>query len=145
MTTNTASPPVRAKSFGSADQTTRSMGELGLGEIIQLGDITVVRATFQPGFRWTEHVKPIVGTEQCQARHVGYVVSGRARIRLADEAEGELKAGDVFDIPPGHDLWTVGDEAYVAIDFTAGQQLTRSSNSASTTSVVPTIWASSSS
>jgi len=111
------------KRFGSPDQITRRMGELGQAEILQLGDTTAVRATFQPGFRWTEHMRPVAGTDLCQVRHVGYVVSGRARVRLQDGSECEVQAGDVFDMPPGHDMWTVGDEPYVAVDFTAGQSL----------------------
>ncbi|MDQ6669488.1 MAG: hypothetical protein M3069_01785 [Chloroflexota bacterium] len=122
MSTSSASAPVQGKSFRATDRETRAFGELAQAEIMQLGDTTAARVTFQPGFRWTEHIKPIVGTELCQARHVGYVVSGRARIRVADGSEGEVKAGDVFDIPQGHDMWTVGGEPYIAVDFTAAQQ-----------------------
>jgi quercetin dioxygenase-like cupin family protein len=133
MTTDSLATRLQGKSFDAPDNVTRAFGELGQAEIIQLGDTTAVRATFQPGFHWVEHVKPIVGTDLCQARHVGYVVSGRARIRLGDGSEGEVKAGDVFHIPPGHDMWTVGDEAYVAVDFTAGQQLAAAPRPAPTT------------
>ena len=75
----------------------------------------------QPGFRWTEHAKPAVGTDLCMVRHTGYVVSGRAIIRMADGTEREVVAGDAFDVPPGHDMWVIGEEPYVAVDFTTAQ------------------------
>lgn len=121
MAIDIGTPRVHGSSFGSPNQEVRRFGELGQLEIIHLGDTTAVRATFQPGFHWTEHVRPIAGTDLCQVRHVGYVVSGRSRVRLTTGEECELKPGDVFDVPPGHDAWTVGDVPYVSVDFTAGQ------------------------
>lgn len=115
MTTTTR---LQAKS-GDVPDETRAMGSKGRLEVVKLEGATAVRATFQPGFHWTEHVKPIVGTDLCQVHHVGYVISGRSMIRMADGAERELVAGDFFDVPPGHDAWVVGDEPYVTVDFTA--------------------------
>jgi hypothetical protein len=109
---------LQSKSFGTPDES-RAFGAAGRLDIIHLGPTTVVRATFQPGFRWTEHVKPIVGTDLCQVRHVGCVVSGKALIRLADGTVQELAAGTTYDVPPGHDAWTVGDEPYVSVDFSS--------------------------
>jgi hypothetical protein len=88
------------------------VGGLAGVETIQLAKTTVNRVTFRPGFRWTEHARPVAGTDLCQARHTGYVVSGRSGIRLADGTERE-----VADVPPGHDVWVIGDEPYVAVDF----------------------------
>ena len=105
-----------AKSFDVPDETI-PVGNVARVEIVHLGDVSAHRATFQPGFRWTEHVKPIMGTELCEIPHTGYVVSGRAVIRMADGAEREIAAGDAFDIPPGHDMWVAGNEPYVAVDF----------------------------
>ena len=114
MTTKTAQ--IQAKSFDVPDETF-PVGVVARVEIVHLGDTTANRVTFQPGFRWSEHVKPTAGTDLCEIPHTGYVVSGRAVIRMADGTERELAAGDAFDVPPGHDAWVVGDEPYVAVDF----------------------------
>ncbi|MGH2500989.1 MAG: cupin domain-containing protein [Ktedonobacterales bacterium] len=112
----TSSGRLQAKSLDVPDES-RAMGAKGQVEFVHLDTCTIGRATFQPGFRWTEHVKPIAGTDLCQVRHVGYVVSGKSMIRLADGTERELCAGDAFDVPPGHDAWVIGDEPYVSLDF----------------------------
>jgi quercetin dioxygenase-like cupin family protein len=112
----TATMALQARSFDVPDESA-PIGSLAQVETIQLAGTTANRVTFRPGFRWTEHARPIAGTELCEVRHTGYVVSGRSGIRLADGTERELSAGDVFDIPPGHDMWVIGDEPYVAVDF----------------------------
>ena|SRR5579875_3313272 len=117
MTTQTRQ--LQAKSFDVPDET-RNVGSIAWIEALSLGEITAYRATMQPGFHWTEHAKPVVGTDLCQAHHVGYVISGRARVRLADGTEREVAAGDVFDVPPGHDMWVLGDEPYVSVEFDQG-------------------------
>jgi quercetin dioxygenase-like cupin family protein len=104
------------KSFSSPDEV-RAMSGKGQVEILQIGDGVVGRATFEPGWRWTEHVKPIAGTGSCQAAHLGYVVSGRQKVIMDDGTELEFGPGDVVAIPPGHDGVTVGDEPCVVIDF----------------------------
>ncbi|HEY7835595.1 MAG TPA: cupin domain-containing protein [Ktedonobacterales bacterium] len=111
-----ATKQLHAKSLDVPDETS-AMGNMGRFEVVHLGDTTVARVTYQPGFHWTEHARPIAGTELCMARHIGYVVSGRAMVRLADGTERELAAGDAFDVPPGHDAWVVGDVPYVTLDF----------------------------
>lgn len=78
--------------------------------IVELGDLTVGLQQSEPGWRWSEHVKPIVGGAWCQARHVGFVISGAFGVELPDGKRYEFHAGEVFDIPPGHDGFTVGDE-----------------------------------
>lgn len=112
----TTAMQLQAKSIDVPDET-RVVGTQARMEIVHLGQITAVRATFQPGFRWTEHARPVAGTDLCQVRHTGYVVSGRAGIRMEDGTEREVAAGDVFDVPPGHDSWVIGVEPYVAVDF----------------------------
>jgi uncharacterized cupin superfamily protein len=72
----------------------------------------------EPGWRWSEHVKPIAGTASCQALHTGHVISGRIMIRMDDGSEREFGPGDAYVIPPGHDGWVVGDEPYVGVDYT---------------------------
>lgn len=114
MTTSTAQP--QAKNFDTPDEAF-PVGDVARVEVVNLGEVTANRATMQPGFHWTEHVAPKVGTDLCEIRHTGYVVSGRAAVRMADGTERELSAGDAFDIPGGHDMWVVGDEPYVSVDF----------------------------
>jgi quercetin dioxygenase-like cupin family protein len=83
------------------------------GERVEVGGITVLRAVFEPGWHYTEHVEPQV----CQSRHAGYIVSGRLRVAMDDGSETEAGPGDVVVIEPGHDAWTVGGEPCVMIDF----------------------------
>jgi len=104
------------KSFDDADDT-RPMSDKGKVEIVNIAGGVVGMATFQPGWKWSEHVKPIAGTDSCQASHVGYVISGRQGIRMDDGSELEIGPGDVVSIPAGHDGWTIGDEPCVVIDF----------------------------
>ncbi|MFD8591918.1 cupin domain-containing protein [Streptomyces sp. NPDC059637] len=86
-------------------------------EALHLTGLDFAVATFEPGWRWSESVGPLVGTDSCRVHHNGYVVSGRMRIRMDDGAEAEVGPGDVFVCPPGHDAWTVGDEPCVMHDF----------------------------
>jgi mannose-6-phosphate isomerase-like protein (cupin superfamily) len=97
----------------------------GRMEIVWVGGTTVVRATFQPGFRWSDVLKPKSRTDSCQLHHTGYVVSGRLCFAPDDGDEVELSAGDVFDVPGGHDTWVVGDEPAVIIDFTGDDHLAK--------------------
>ena len=87
-------------------------------DIVHLGDLTVGRLVNQPGWRWSKHVRPTVGGEWCEIRHVGFVISGRLGIDLRDGSSVTFGPGDVFDIPPGHDGYTVGDEPVVQIEWT---------------------------
>jgi quercetin dioxygenase-like cupin family protein len=77
--------------------------------------MTVGRATYEPGWRWSEHVAPIAGTGSCRIEHVGLVVSGQAVARMDDGREIVMREGDLFAVPPGHDSWVVGDEPYVSL------------------------------
>jgi len=85
--------------------------------LVELGDLTVGLFVAQPGWRWSKDIRPKVGGEWCQARHVGVVISGRLGIRLDDGTELEFGPNDVFDIPPGHDGYTIGDEPCVQIEW----------------------------
>ena len=75
--------------------------------------------TYEPGWRWSVDVKPMAGTDSCQFHHFGVTLSGRLRVQMRDGTELEIGAGDVFEIPPGHDAWVVGDEPWVSVDFEA--------------------------
>jgi hypothetical protein len=95
----------------------RTPSDRGRIEMVTLGEVTVGRAVFQPGWRWSFDVKPAAGTDLCDVAHTGYVVSGRERVRMADGTEVELGPGDAFAIAPGHDAWVIGDEPCVTLDF----------------------------
>jgi mannose-6-phosphate isomerase-like protein (cupin superfamily) len=84
---------------------------------VTLSDVVFAKATFEPGWRWSQSLKPIQGTDSCQVHHHGYVVSGRLHITMDGGSEAEVGPGDVVTIPPGHDAWTVGDEPCVFFDF----------------------------
>jgi quercetin dioxygenase-like cupin family protein len=102
--------------FESPDET--RMMEKGKFEIVHIGGLTVGRATYEPGWRWSEHVGPAVGAERCTVAHVGLVVSGTATAALEDGRVFELQAGELFYIPPiPHDSWVVGNEPYVSLHF----------------------------
>ena len=86
-------------------------------EVLNLGDATAMRGTFEPGWKWSVHVGAGSGQKSCQVEHVGMVVSGRATAAMDDGRIIEMKAGDLFYIAPGHDSWVVGDEPYVSLHF----------------------------
>jgi len=111
---------LRRKRFDRADEV-RTVEKARI-ELVELGELAVGRAVFQPGWRWSTHVKPIVGTESCQVHHLGYVVSGHLRVEMTDGASMEVMGGDAFEIPPGHDAWVIGDEPWVSVDW-AGRRL----------------------
>lgn len=85
-------------------------------EVVKVDDYTIGRFNFEPGWRWSECVKPVVKTDKCQASHVGYAVQGRMTVRLADGTEKTISAGESYTIPPGHDAWVEGDQAFVGIE-----------------------------
>lgn len=86
-------------------------------DVVRMGGISAARFTLEPGWKWSECVKPVVGTERCQARHVGVVQSGRMHVIHEDGTEGETGPGDAYVIEPGHDAWVVGDETFVGFEF----------------------------
>ena len=86
-------------------------------ELVDLGTGLVGRATFEPGWKWSEHVKPMAGTDSCQAAHVGYVISGRMKIVMNDGEETEVGPGDFMKAAAGHNAWTIGNEPCVVIDW----------------------------
>jgi quercetin dioxygenase-like cupin family protein len=111
---------LRRKRFDHPDES-RTVEKARI-ELVELGELAVGRAIFEPGWRWSEHVKPIVGTESCQVHHLGYVVSGHLHVEMTDGASLEVLGGDAFEIPPGHDAWVIGDEPWVSVDW-AGRRL----------------------
>jgi class 3 adenylate cyclase len=91
----------------------------GRVEVVELDDRVVGRMTYAPGWRWSVDVKPIAGTQSCQFHHFGVTMSGRLRVQMNEGVELEVGPGEVFEIPPGHDAWVVGDEPWVSVDFEA--------------------------
>lgn len=90
-------------------------------ELVRLGALTAARITFQPGWRWSESIKPVVGTDSCQARHVGTAASGRLHVVHEDGSEAEVVPGAVYVIEPGHDAWVVGDDPFVGFEFESAE------------------------
>lgn len=107
---------LEVKSLSSPEET-RPFADKGQADVVSLSRGPVGRAVFEPGWRWSEHIKPIAGTDSCQTAHLGYVLSGRMHIVMDDGSEGDLGPGDAFSIAPGHDAWTVGEDACVMVDF----------------------------
>jgi Cupin domain. len=104
------------KRFEAPDET-RQMVK-GKFEIVRLGDLSIGRATYEPGWKWSEHVGPAVGANRCTVEHVGMVISGVATVAFDDGTVTEMHAGELFYIPPvPHDSWVVGDQQYVSLHF----------------------------
>jgi quercetin dioxygenase-like cupin family protein len=98
----------------------------GRFEVVRIGGLTIGRATYQPGWKWSEHVGPGVGAERCSVEHVGLVLAGVATVALADRVL-EMRAGDLFYVPPEpHDSWVVGDEPYVSLHFLGADHYAKS-------------------
>jgi class 3 adenylate cyclase len=108
-------PELTFKSLGTPDNVIEFPNMRA--RVVELGDLTVGELVSQPGWRWSTDIKPTVGGEWCQARHVGIIISGRLGIVFSDGIEVEFGPGDVFDIPPGHDGYTIGDEQCVQIEW----------------------------
>ena len=106
---------MEAKSMNRPDEV-RSFDK-GMLELVKIGGATVGRGIFQPGWKWSESVKPLVKTKSCEAPHFQYHVSGTLRVKMDDGTEVDLKAGDVSLLPNGHDAWVVGNEPAVLVDF----------------------------
>jgi hypothetical protein len=103
------------KNFANPDEVREF--PLGRADVVTIGGGEVALLTLQPNWRWSEHVKPAVGTEWCMAPHFQYVISGRIGARMADGTEFEAGPGEVVVLQPGHDGWVVGDEPAVAVDW----------------------------
>ncbi len=106
---------IETRNFESPDETRTP--EKTTVELVNLAGGQIGRYTFQPGWRWSECIKPVVKTNSCQVEHIGYVVSGRLHVEHESESEGEATAGDVSRIAPGHDAWDVGDDPAVFVEF----------------------------
>lgn len=117
--TSEKSTGVVKRSMSQPDETRRP--EKALIEITKLGDIPMARTSFEPGWKWSTHMKPIVKTDSCELNHTFYVISGRMHVKMDDGTEHEFSAGDSGIVPPGHDAWVIGDEKFVAVDVTGAK------------------------
>lgn len=111
-----ATATMEVKRFDAPDETRPFEGR-GKAEVVHVAGKVVGRGTFEPGWRWSENVRPIAGTDSCETSHLGYVVSGSMRVMMDGGEVREVRAGDVVAIPPGHDAEVLGDEPCVMIDF----------------------------
>ena len=112
-------PHLRRKSFTTPDQVRAFMN--GRMDVVTLGETAIGRFVFGPGWRWSKDVAPIAGTRSCQHRHVGYTISGTLEVRMDDGTSLVIGPDDAYEIPPGHDAWVVGNEPFVALDWTGAR------------------------
>ena len=106
---------VRARDFEAPDETRTP--EKTRVDVVHIGGTMAARMRMEPGWKWSECIKPVAGTESCEVHHVGVVRAGRLMVRHDDGSERELRAGDAYVIEPGHDAWVVGDEPFEAYEF----------------------------
>jgi EutQ-like cupin domain len=103
------------KAFENPDETRHF--EKGRFDLVHIGTMTIGRASYEPGWKWSTHVGQAAGEQLCDIGHIGLVMSGRAMVAMKDGKQIELKAGDLFYIAPGHDSWVIGNEPYVSLHF----------------------------
>ena len=120
MVTPVAVSNFQSKSHNSPDEV-RTPDKTRV-EIVRLEGFTIGRFTFEPGWRWSNCIKPVVKTDQCQLSHVGYAISGRLTVRLKDGTNKTIGAGESYTIPPGHDAWVEGNERFVGIEVMTADQ-----------------------
>jgi hypothetical protein len=94
-------------------------------EVVRLPGFTIGRLTAEPGWRWSECIKPIAGTESCQVAHVGYAISGHITVRMNDGSQKTIGPGESYTIPPGHDAWVEGNERYVCVEVMSAEQFAK--------------------
>lgn len=113
------------KSMESPDE--RRTPSKSVIDVAHLEGYTLGRLTFQPGWRWSECIKPVVGTASCQSNHLGYAIAGRLTVRLEDGTEQPIAPGDLYSIPPGHDAWVDGSEPFVGLEIMSAEEYARPS------------------
>lgn len=116
---------LQVKSHNSPDETRRP--DKTVVDVVTVGDYTVGRYTFEPGWTWADCIKPVVGTDTCQMNHVGYCVSGALDVETTDGGKISISAGDSYAIPPGHNARVVGDQPFQGIEFLSAAEFARPS------------------
>ena len=122
-TTPVAVTRFEAKSHSSPDEV-RTPSKTRV-EVVRLEGFSLGRFTLEPGWRWSECIKPVVRTDSCQVSHAGYVISGRITVQLKDGAQKTIRAGESYTIPPGHDAWVEGHEPVVCIEVMSAEQFAK--------------------
>ena len=112
-------PRLQWKSFDEPDEVREFPNAKVL--IVNLDEVSFGNFMMEPGWRWSNDIRPIAGTESCQHRHVGYVVSGTLRVQMDDGTTMDIRPQAAFEIPPGHDAWVVGDEPWHAVEYTSAR------------------------
>jgi hypothetical protein len=113
-----ATATLERQALSTPDETRTFLDGKGKVDIVTVGGVQLGRGVFEPGWRWSDHVKPIAGTDSCQSIHTGYMIQGRMLVRMDDGVEVEFGTGDAFHMPAGHDAWVVGDQPCIMIDIT---------------------------
>ncbi|MCH7230072.1 cupin domain-containing protein [Glycomyces sp. L485] len=108
---------IDVKDFDHPSDKAEFVDHMGVKEVVMLDGRPVVHSVFEPGWHWAEHAKPLVGTETCPNRHLGYCTEGHLRVMMDDGSVKEVHAGDTFYVEPGHDAEVIGDERCVIVDF----------------------------
>lgn len=116
-------PRLQRKSFATPDQVRKF--PTGRCDIVSLDEASVGHFVFEPGWRWSKDVAPIAGTTSCQFRHLGYCISGSLEVRMDDGTTLVIQPGDAYEIPPGHDAWTVGEEPWNSVEFASAHEFGR--------------------
>ncbi|GAA5200007.1 cupin domain-containing protein [Arthrobacter gyeryongensis] len=111
---------LEVKSHNSPDEVRRP--EKTVVENVTVGDYTIGRLSFEPGWSWADCIKPVVQTDSCQLNHVGYCIAGALEVETSDGKKISISKGDSYTIPPGHNAWVVGDETYSAIEFVSAAE-----------------------
>jgi mannose-6-phosphate isomerase-like protein (cupin superfamily) len=120
MSSTQSTGKMESRSLDSKPDETRRFDK-GRMDIANIGQAAIGRFTFEPGWKWSTSVKPVVKTESCQMHHTGYIISGRMKARMDDGTEMEFGPGEAVVVPPGHDAWVVGTEPCVGVDFTGAK------------------------
>ncbi len=123
MATPVAVSKFEVKSHDAPDET-RTPSKTRV-EVVRLEGFTIGRLNLEPGWRWSECIKQVAGTESCQVSHVGYAAAGRLTVRLSDGTEQAISAGQSYTIPPGHDAWVEGNETFVGIEVLSAEQFAK--------------------
>src|SRR5438270_1058938 len=114
-----AMPRLQSKSFTSPDEI-RTLPK-GHADLVKLDEVTVGLARWEPGWRWSSDLRPIAGTKSCQFHHLGYCLEGRLQVLTDEGATLDISAGSVYEIPPGHDAWVIGDDPWVTVEWTSAR------------------------
>ena len=107
---------LQKKNLDTSPDETRTFDH-GVMQTATVGEFMVARAVLEPGWKWSEDIKPIVGTDSCQFQHYGVLLSGQMKVVADDGSEMEIGPGDAYIVPPGHDAWVVGDEPATGLEF----------------------------